>query len=420
MPEILILADDLSGAADCAVAWTGRGMRTVVLLDAAGAPGDARVAAVDLDSRALGPEPAGAAAADAIRRHHVPDARLLYQKMDSTLRGNWVAELAAIRRAAAAVTGGAPLAVVAPAFPATGRQVVQGRALLERQPLEETEVWEHAGLTGPADVVESLRRSGLGTKLMPLDQVRSDDPGRRFRTLAATGCDAVVCDAETDADLLRIAAGCEALGLDGLGVGSAGLMQALAGASGSEGRTNRTMEWTAVVGPILFAVGSASTVSRRQYDTLGAEPGLAALGLPASTLRSPGGERAAGRALDAALAAGKDVALTVQADGTGEEVGDARLAAALGALLAPRLSRVDALVMTGGETARAILAAAGIGRLELAGEVEPGVPLSRAGRADGIAVVTKAGAFGDRGTLVRVREALKGHAVRPGHPAERG
>ena len=54
-PRIVILADDLSGAAECAVACRRAGMAAQVRLDpeAPGAPAEAL--ALDLDSRALPP-----------------------------------------------------------------------------------------------------------------------------------------------------------------------------------------------------------------------------------------------------------------------------------------------------------------------------------------------------------------------------
>src|SRR6478752_8547454 len=99
MPEILIVADDLSGAADCAIGCTLAGLETLVLLEpsAALAEGGATAVAVDMDSRNMQPDRAGRAAADAIRRLHSADTRVLYHKIDSTLRGNWAAELVQAR-----------------------------------------------------------------------------------------------------------------------------------------------------------------------------------------------------------------------------------------------------------------------------------------------------------------------------------
>jgi uncharacterized protein YgbK (DUF1537 family) len=56
-------------------------------------------------------------------------------------------------------------------------------------------------------------------------------------------------------------------------------------------------------------------------------------------------------------------------------------------------------VLTGGETARAVLGARRIRALRLLGEVEPGVPFAMA--PDGTLICTKAGAFGGPQTLAR-------------------
>jgi len=83
------------------------------------------------------------------------------------------------------------------------------------------------------------------------------------------------------------------------------------------------------------------------------------------------------------------------------------LSKALGQLVLPLIPRLAGLFCTGGETARAVLDAAGIVGIRLAGEVEPGVPLGTG--EDGctrIPIITKAGAFGDLETLVRCRAAL--------------
>jgi uncharacterized protein YgbK (DUF1537 family) len=92
MTDWLIIADDLTGAADCGSAFVRHGLDAVVSwgdIDP-----DASILAVDADSRHL---PAGAAAAcqvAALAAHWRPGMRL-YKKIDSTLRGQPAAELAA-------------------------------------------------------------------------------------------------------------------------------------------------------------------------------------------------------------------------------------------------------------------------------------------------------------------------------------
>jgi uncharacterized protein YgbK (DUF1537 family) len=61
-------------------------------------------------------------------------------------------------------------------------------------------------------------------------------------------------------------------------------------------------------------------------------------------------------------------------------------------------------MLTGGETAIAVLRALEAHGLRLSGQLEPGLALGTlaGGPFDGLAVLTKAGGFGDADTLVRV------------------
>jgi uncharacterized protein YgbK (DUF1537 family) len=69
-----------------------------------------------------------------------------------------------------------------------------------------------------------------------------------------------------------------------------------------------------------------------------------------------------------------------------------------------RVPRPGTLFVTGGETLRDLCHAIGATRLEVDGEIEPGVPTSllRGGEWDGQRLVSKSGAFGDTGFLARL------------------
>jgi uncharacterized protein YgbK (DUF1537 family) len=69
--------------------------------------------------------------------------------------------------------------------------------------------------------------------------------------------------------------------------------------------------------------------------------------------------------------------------------------------------RPGGLLLTGGETAIAVLRALGATGVRLAGQLEPGLALGvlTGGPFDGLAVMTKAGGFGDPDVLVRAWEA---------------
>jgi len=416
MPQILIIADDLSGAADCAIACAAGGLETVVMLDPDFGPRSTNVVAVDVNSRAIAPEEAGPAAAATVQKLFTPDTSVLYHKMDSTLRGNWAVELAHVLSVAREVLGQMPLAIVAPAFPGTGRTTRHGRVLVNRVPLEETEVWKYEGLVGAADLLARLAEVGLPTELADLEQVRggADVLRDRFVTWARAGANVVVCDAELDADLVAIAAASLSLPQPRIWVGSGGLMRALIRAQGFRLDAAAQSMRFGVTRPVLTVVGSASRVSHAQFDELARQRGIAALTIAPEALRS-GVEtnevRHLGQALDVALSSGSDVALAIDHRANVDLHEGPQLVASLATLIVPRLPNLGGLVVTGDETARAIMARCGISGLRLRGELEPGVPVGISIGATEIPVVTKAGAFGSSSTLVRCRSALRGDIV---------
>jgi uncharacterized protein YgbK (DUF1537 family)/GNAT superfamily N-acetyltransferase len=115
---VTILADDLTGAADCGLAFLRAGFPVTVGLGAAPGP----VAAIDLDTRRR-PDAA------AVRTAAASAEGLLYLKIDSTLRGHVAEEVRAALDGA-----GLARAVVAPAFPAQGRTVRGGQVHVDGRP----------------------------------------------------------------------------------------------------------------------------------------------------------------------------------------------------------------------------------------------------------------------------------------------
>src|ERR1700712_4789142 len=91
----LIVADDLTGAADCAIAFGRRGHEAVVTWGEAGEASDHQrpVLAYDAASRGLAAGAAAGRHADVLERLSGPK-RQLFKKIDSTLRGHPAAEIA--------------------------------------------------------------------------------------------------------------------------------------------------------------------------------------------------------------------------------------------------------------------------------------------------------------------------------------
>jgi uncharacterized protein YgbK (DUF1537 family) len=310
--KILIIADDLTGAADCAAAC---GLDAVVVLDDSGGVPDADVVAIDANTRSMTAKHAAAETARIVRSY---PASIVYKKIDSTLRGHIAAEIAAALEAYRQMDHPDAIAVVAPAFPAMGRTTKGGCQYVHRMPLENGD----------------LNR-------LP---------------------DAVICDAETDEDLRAIAIKWmkrDVLWVGGvLWVGSAGLVSALM--SGVEKRQPPPVPMAD--GPIIFAVGSHSERSLEQVEAL----------------------REAG--------VGNDVVLVGEPEALASKVAS--------------IESIGGLVLTGGDTARAVLRALGITALRVLGEVETGVPILITEGSRALPVVTKAGDFGNRDTLVKCRAAL--------------
>jgi 4-hydroxythreonine-4-phosphate dehydrogenase len=321
---------------------------------------------------------------------HAP-GRVLFKKLDSLLRGHIGPELAAMR------CGRTPAVIVmAPALPAQGRTTIDACQCLNGQRLANAEVprlLESAGLTSAQINLALLR----GT------------PSQLAATMAelARHHDVLVCDAETEEDLQAVAAGIAALprsGWDGsiIWAGSSGLARHIPEAMGIAGASG-PIEDPRFHGPILLVVGSRTASAHEQAREAARASGMTLVFLAPEALRAGGGP-----ALAAALDSGNDVMAVIEpTDATTE---DPHLCAALASWVLPHIDKVGALIVTGGETARAVLAMSEITGLRLLREVEPGVPLAVSAGARQIPVITKSGSFGNRATLancIRVLRTLK-------------
>ena len=413
MTRILVLADDLTGAADCGLACAGCGLDTIVALDDC-RDCDADVLAIDANTRASEPREAAATMERLVRIHARADNLLVYKKIDSTLRGNVAAELKAVLAARKSLmgNGSSAVAVLAPAFPAAGRTTVAGRLLVKGAPLHATDLWRYERKSPPESLIAMMNESGLRSAPVGLSAIRGEKLRESLSELAREA-DVLACDAETEEDLRAIANASMALrhgAVWAVWVGSAGLARHLPHAAGLQ-RQVPPRPAPLSPGPILFVVGSGSSVSRRQAQFLESRPDVISLKIPPGVLR--GGEdlpewRAHRAALERAFSAGVDVLVTVGAEETVESAHDPLLVAALGEMARPFSNSVGALVITGGEAARAVFRAWEIRAIRVVGEVEPGLPYSlTAGWRRQLPVLTKAGGFGTPETLLHCREFLR-------------
>src|SRR5690242_8398573 len=111
MPNLLVIADDFSGAAEIAGIALRHGLPATILRNTTTrTPSSTPITILDTDSRALPPTQAAEKVRQAL--HSFPHHTLLFKKIDSVLRGPVVAEI----DAALAATGRTS-AIVLPANP---------------------------------------------------------------------------------------------------------------------------------------------------------------------------------------------------------------------------------------------------------------------------------------------------------------
>jgi uncharacterized protein YgbK (DUF1537 family) len=373
---VLILADDLTGAADCGVQALRRGLRATVSLQRAVPEGDSEVLAIDLDTRQGSEASARERTREAARG--AGEEALLYVKLDSQLRGHLGAAIDG-----ALEGGGAEIALVAPVFPAQ-----------HGEPMADLAGRLRSQMTRPV--------TGIGRAAI--------HDGGLDDALGRPGGRVIACDAVDAADLARIAAAGRAAARRLVWAGSAGLAAALFEGLPAHARAPAP----AAVEPaaeraVLVVVGTVAAAGVAQLEALLARPGCVGIPVdPAGLVDAPADTVArAAEAAGAALARGEDaiVHLLPGAPRLGPEHA-ARIAAGLALAAGPAVGSAAGLLLTGGETARAVCDRAGVTAIELVAEVEPGVPLGRAG-SPARAIVTKSGAFGHPGTLTVALDAIK-------------
>lgn len=358
--RVLALADDTTGALEVGANLAAAGIETLVLASPAldqlpGAPG----LVVDLHVRHVSADEAEAITERVARLALALDA-CVFLKTDSTLRGNIAAQFRALLR----VWPHTPLVYV-PAYPDMGRTVVGGMLYVYGRPLAETEF--------ARDPLAPARESSILRVLeQPAETAGSAEELRRLLEAGRTGI--IVCDAVSEEEVAGAAA--IAARFPHLAAGPGGFARYWARAIGGGG--GRACVFPAPSGPWLVVNGSTHAASRRQIDV------ARAAGLRWTVLAPPPGCSASPREVVARLAA--ETRRNVDACAPG------------------------VLIVFGGDTTFAILGELGVDRIQPAGELLPGIPLSSIeyrGRA--IAMVTKAGGFGNDAVLLAIRERLREH-----------
>ena len=416
--RVFVLADDLTGANATASLLKRQGLPSQTHLlghvtTSTMPPSfhDGGVHVLDLDTRDRGGKASAARVASAAAK--IGDAAdLLGLRTDSTLRGPIPASLNVLLLDARRV------AVIVPAFPASGRTTRQGIHYVYDVPLADTEVAHDPVCPVTSSRVAEWIGARLNVAFATLDlaEIRTGHRAitENLRRRLADGRRAVFCDAETDRDIEEIARAAVALHR-----GRPDLSLLPVDPGPFTAAVLRIMREPPQLTPWVFGiVGSVMDTSRQQADFVEA-------GGYAFTVHYRG-EPA--RAL---LAAFEQAPLTVKTlllrTDTFRLDADARLRlydnlAALFELVVARFPSIDGYFLSGGETAGRLLSAFGVTSLRMQGEIQPLVTLSRIvdGRLRGAFVVTKGGTVGSKSAIAdalgRLYDALVDDGAGPMQP----
>ncbi len=419
------IADDFTGASDLASMLVGSGMRAVQLIGvpAPDAPApDADAVVVALKSRTA---PAAEAVADSLAALHWLrgiGCRQFFFKYCSTFDSTDAGNIGPVADALIAALD-CGFALACPAFPANGRRVFQGHLFVGDQLLHESGMQNHP-LTPmrDANLVRVLSRQSEGSVgLVPWQTVAQGAVAirRAMTALKEQGRRHAIIDAIADADLHAIGA---AAATQALITGGSGVAMGLAENFRAQGVLAAQPDAGAlpqVAGAAAVLAGSCSRATLAQIAR--AREQIPVLELDPLVL--PDAEALAAQA--AAWTAGRLGAtpVLIAASATPERVAalQAKLGAAAAGALVERAMAIIArhlyaqgvrrLVVAGGETSGAVVAALGVRRLRIGAEIAPGVPWTLAsGDGEPLLLALKSGNFGGIDFFADAFAALPGAA----------
>ena len=377
--RISILADDLTGASDACAPLAGLCGSGHVRLTVTNMEETRPVLSFDGNLRQLSDDHAARVVASfaAVVDQGARADGLVYLKVDSATRGHIVRDVSLALRQMPRFRG----AVVAPAYPANGRFFRHGAAVFEdREPGPSLK----AAFEAAGHAVSILSDYSGGLKTI----------GRRLDATFESGCRIVLADTLSPEDLAQLAPVLYAQRSDVLGVGSAGLIEAMAGSHGVTAPLPRDR--------LTCIFGTQTGVSREQLDTLERCAGAIRCS------RRPKEWRAIrdgcfSAVFTAAMEVGLPRIIDIYADS--EESPPEPPVKSLAEAVAPHVPKMGIVLMSGGDTARAVLERLGIDGFDVIGVFEHGMPICR---ADALPqpFLMKSGGFGDRETLLRLADFI--------------
>ncbi|GAA1072290.1 four-carbon acid sugar kinase family protein [Nocardiopsis metallicus] len=426
MAQVLVVADDLTGANATGARFARTGMRvaTVTPEHVSRVAGDYDVVVANLDSRHVPAEQAADLVTDVVEA--VWPVGLVVKRTDTTLRGNIGAEIEATYDAVRdRLPAGTRVRVLfTPAFPGSGRITEDGVQLLNGLPLERTELAVDPLCPMTTSVVADIlaEQTDLAVRHVPIRRITQE---MLTAELLAGDEPIVLCDASSEQHLTDIAeAAAAAHHSDGtvwvaVDPGPTGALLAYAlrlrGQAGSRG-------------PLLAVAGSTTELTRRQLATVARTGAVRFVDVDAVAISDPDSDHPDEVAdeLTAHLSSSGFPELCVlRVVTTAERVRElppqarAELPGRIASLVADVVNELadtvgaqalpSGLYLTGGDLVASLLDELDVHAFDVGGEI---VPLAvhghlSGGPLDGTPVVAKGGLVGDDITLVECLAKLR-------------
>ena len=410
--------DDFTGASDLANTLARAGMRTSLTLGipAGPAPADDEAVVVALKSRSIDPAEAVRLSLSATAWLKANGARQILFKYCSTFDSTPSGNIGPVAEAVLAVLD-APLALVCPAFPGTGRTLYQGHLFVHDRLLSESGMERHplTPMTDP-DIRRWLQRqTPLKVGHLPHAAVRAGASSIRTALAEAAGRGErlVVADATSNDDLIALGTGIRDHAFI---TGASGIAMGLPANYGiAPGRASPI--FAGAEGPALILSGSCSQATRQQV-------GLYAQDHPHIAIEADAvmdGSLKFGALLDF-LEAHRNAAPMLYSSADPEVVAAAQarhgrqaLAERIESLFA-ELARAalergfTRIVAAGGETSGAVAGTLGNAVLAIGPEIDPGVPALQLRGGKPVAIALKSGNFGAPDFFAKAVARLAGKA----------
>lgn len=403
------IADDITGATDLALTLKRSGLRTIQVM---GVPDDAEqlkafdAVVIALKSRT---NPVDEAIEWSLKSADVllaAGARQIFFKYCSTFDSTDDGNIGPVAEALIEKLGG-DVAFVCPAFPTNRRTIYKGHLFVGDELLSSSPMKDHP-LTPMRDsdlVAVMQRQTKLPVGLVSYDVVEQRTPAIEAAVDAAreAGQRFLVVDAISDSNLMWIG---KAAQDHKLITGGSGIAIGLADNFVAQGLLNKTatnVPMKAGAGRAAILSGSCSTATRGQIAAAKAA-GIPAMRIDALKIADGNVKPDTFVAFAKAQPAGNpvllyssddpDVIAKVQ-DELGREQAGAIVEDAMGEIAR---GLADAgftkLIVAGGETSGAVVAALGVNAIEIGPEIDPGVPWTKSLDDRGLVLALKSGNFG--------------------------